>query len=58
MTRTFVNAQNQIVATGTIQPQLIDLILADGTRFFSTRSDGYILNFLQSLNITKIVKGI
>lgn len=47
----FVNASGEVIATGTIKLNFIDLHLADGTRFYSTRSDGFALEFLQSLNI-------
>jgi hypothetical protein len=55
--RVFIDTEGKIVAKGTISPQLIDLLLADGTRFFSTRSEGFEINFIKSLNISKIVKG-
>ena len=32
--RVFIDTEGKIVAKGTISPQLIDLLLADGTRFF------------------------
>jgi hypothetical protein len=57
-TQTFANTKGEIVATGTIKPNLIDLVLSDGTRFFSTRSDNYSLDVLRNLNISKIVKDI
>lgn len=57
-TKTFADINGKIVATGSISPNLIDLILADGTRFFSTRSDNYSIQVLQNLNIAKIVNGI
>lgn len=57
-TQTFANINGEIVATGTINPNLIDLVLSDGTRFFSTRSDNYTLDVLKNLNISKIVKEI
>jgi len=53
---TFVDTDNNVVARGVIKPNFIDLHLADGTRFYSTRSDGYALEFLQSLNINKAVQ--
>jgi hypothetical protein len=56
--QTFANTKGEIVATGTIKPNLIDLVLSDGTRFFSTRSDNYSLDVLRNLNISKIVKDI
>ena len=55
--RVFIDTEGKIVAKGTISPQLIDLLLTDGTRFFSTRSEGFEINFIKSLNIAKIVKG-
>jgi hypothetical protein len=57
-TQTFANTKGEIVATGIIKPNLIDLVLSDGTRFFSTRSDNYSLDVLRNLNISKIVKEI
>jgi hypothetical protein len=57
-TNTYINTNGNIVATGTISINLIDLVLSDGTRFFSTRSDNYTLDVLKDLNISKIVKGI
>jgi hypothetical protein len=57
-TNTYINTNGNIVATGTISINLIDLVLFDGTRFFSTRSDNYTLDVLKDLNISKIVKGI
>ena len=57
-TNTYINTNGNIVATGTISVNLIDLVLSDGTRFFSTRSDNYTLDVLKDLNISKIVKGL
>jgi len=57
-TNTYINTNGNIVATGTISINLIDLVLSDGTRFFSTRSDNYTIDVLKDLNISKIVKGI
>ena len=57
-TNTYIDTNGKIVATGTISINLIDLVLSDGTRFFSTRSDNYTLDVLKDLNISKIVKGI
>jgi hypothetical protein len=57
-TNTYINTNGNIVATGTISINLIDLVLSDGTRFFSTRSDNYTLDVLKDLNISKIVKGL
>lgn len=53
---TFVDANNKVVARGVIKEQLIDLLLNDGTRLFSTRSDGYALDALRNLQIVKVVK--
>lgn len=55
---TYIDTNGNIVATGTISINLIDLVLSDGTRFFSTRSDNYTLDVLKNLNINKIVKGL
>jgi hypothetical protein len=49
--QTFVNDQNEIVATGRIAPSYIDLILADGTRYYSTFS----IDALKDLDI-KVAK--
>jgi hypothetical protein len=56
--QTYIDTNGNIVATGTISINLIDLVLSDGTRFFSTRSDNYTLVVLKNLNINKIVKGL
>ena len=56
--QTYIDTNGNIVATGTISVNYIDLVLSDGTRFFSTRSDNYSLDVLRNLNISKIVKGI
>lgn len=55
---TYTDTNGNIVATGTISVNFIDLVLSDGTRFFSTRSDNYTLDVLKNLNISKIVKGL
>jgi hypothetical protein len=55
---TYIDTNGNIVATGTISINFIDLVLSDGTRFFSTRSDNYTLDVLKNLNISKIVKGL
>jgi hypothetical protein len=55
---TYIDTNGNIVATGTISISFIDLVLSDGTRFFSTRSDNYTLDVLKNLNISKIVKGL
>ena len=54
---TFVGADGKVIARGVIKPQYIDLRLADGSRIFSTKSDGYTLELLQSLEIKNIIKG-
>jgi hypothetical protein len=53
---TYVSQDNQVIARGTIKPQLIDIVFNDGTRYFSTKSDGYTLDFLKNLQIAKVVK--
>jgi hypothetical protein len=55
---TYIDTNGNIVATGTISINQIDLVLSNGTRFFSTRSDNYTLDVLKNLNINKIVKGL
>lgn len=57
-TNTYIDTNGNIVATGTISVNQIDLVLSNGTRFFSTRSDNYTLDVLKNLNISKIVKGL
>jgi hypothetical protein len=57
-TNTYIDTNGKIVATGTISINLVDLVLSDGTRFFSTSSDNYTLDVLKNLNINKIVKGL
>lgn len=57
-TNTYIDTNGNIVATGTISVNQIDLVLSNGTRFFSTRSDNYTLAVLKNLNISKIVKGL
>ena len=57
-TNTYIDTNGSIVATGTISINQIDLVLSNGTRFFSTRSDNYTLDVLKNLNINKIVKGL
>jgi len=54
----YIDTNGNIVATGTISINQIDLVLSNGTRFFSTRSDNYTLDVLKNLNINKIVKGL
>ena len=48
---TFVNDRGEIVARGRISPTLIDLILNDGTRYYSTSS--VTLQIIKSLGIDK-----
>jgi hypothetical protein len=55
---TFADINGNIVAKGVISPQFVDLVLSNGTRFYSTRSDDYTINAIKNLNIAKIVKGI
>ena len=50
----FVDKINRVIARGTIDEQRIDLILADGTRYFATKSDNYNINFLRNLQIVKV----
>ena len=57
-TQTFADINGNIVAKGVISTNLVDILLSDGTRFFSTRSDNYTINALQNLNIAKVVNGI
>ena len=54
--QTFVDAKGNIVARGRITEIAIDLLLNDGTRFYSTKSDNYSLDFLKNLQIAKVVK--
>jgi hypothetical protein len=49
--QTFVNSDNQVVATGRITPSYIDLILKDGSRYYSTFS----FNAIKDLDI-KVAK--
>ena len=49
-TSTFVNDKNEIVATGRITESFIDLILNDGTRYYST----FTLDALKKLDIKKV----
>jgi hypothetical protein len=34
--QTFVDSNNQVIATGRITPSYIDLLFSDGTRYYST----------------------
>lgn len=54
--QTFVNANGKIVARGRITEIAIDLLLNDGTRFYSTKSDNYTFDFIKKLDIVKAVK--
>ena len=56
--RVFIDTEGKIVAKGTISPQLIDLLLADGTRFFSTRSEGFEINSVSYTHLTLPTKRI
>jgi len=48
--QTYANDKGEIVATGRITPTYIDLILNDGTRYYSTFS----IDFIKKLNISKV----
>jgi hypothetical protein len=52
--KTYLDANNNVVARGTIDEQRIDLIFNDGTRYFATKSDNYDINFLRNLQIAKV----
>jgi hypothetical protein len=52
----FIDTKGNIVARGWISELCIDLTLVDGSRFYSTRSDGFAINFIKSLNIVKVEK--
>jgi hypothetical protein len=54
--QTFIDAKGNIVARGRITEIAIDLLLNDGTRFYSTKSDNYTLDFIKQLDIVKVVK--
>jgi hypothetical protein len=54
--QTFINAKGNIVARGRITEIAIDLLLNDGTRFYSTKSDNYTLDFIKQLDIVKVTK--
>ena len=55
MAKIFVNSQNKVVARGEITELFIDLILNDGSRYYSTQSDNYTtLNLIRSLDIVKV----
>lgn len=51
--QTFVNDRGEIVATGRITPSYIDLILNDGSRYYST----FTLDLFKDLDI-KAVKNV
>jgi hypothetical protein len=51
---TYLDQNGSVIATGTIKEQFIDLLLNDGTRFYSTRSDNYTFDFLKSLQIKAV----
>jgi hypothetical protein len=54
--QTFINSNGNIVARGRITEIAIDLLLNDGTRFYSTKSDNYTFDFIKNLDIVKVVK--
>jgi hypothetical protein len=54
--QTFIDAKGNIVARGRITEIAIDLLLNDGTRFYSTKSDNYALDFIKKLDIVKVAK--
>jgi len=54
--QTFIDAKGNIVARGRITEIAIDLLLNDGTRFYSTKSDNYTLDFIKKLDIVKVAK--
>jgi len=54
--QTFIDAKGNIVARGRITEIAIDLLLNDGTRFYSTKSDNYTLDFIKKLDIVKVNK--
>ncbi|CAB4179400.1 hypothetical protein UFOVP1033_110 [uncultured Caudovirales phage] len=54
--QTFIDANGKIVARGRITEIAIDLLLNDGTRFYSTKSDNYTLDFIKKLDIVKVAK--
>jgi predicted Fe-Mo cluster-binding NifX family protein len=54
--QTFIDAKGNIVARGRITEIAIDLLLNDGTRFYSTKSDNYTLDFIKQLDIVKVTK--
>jgi hypothetical protein len=54
--QTFIDAKGNIVARGRITEIAIDLLLNDGTRFYSTKSDNYTLDFIKQLDIVKVNK--
>ena len=54
--QTFIDSNGNIVARGRITEIAIDLLLNDGTRFYSTKSDNYTLDFIKQLDIVKVTK--
>jgi hypothetical protein len=54
--QTFVDRNGKVIARGRITEIAIDLLLNDGTRFYSTKSDNYTLDFIKKLDIVKVVK--
>jgi|TARA_R110000868_G_scaffold194209_2_gene439579 hypothetical protein len=54
--QTFVDRNGKVIARGRITEIAIDLLLNDGTRFYSTKSDNYTLDFIKKLDIVKVAK--
>ena len=48
--RTFIDKDGNKVV-GTITTTLIDLFLSDGSRIYSTSSDGYTIKLIESLEL-------
>ena len=53
--KTFVDKNGKVIAKGVITELLIDLVLNDGSRFYSTRSDNYTIDALKQLKIEKAI---
>ena len=53
--KTFVDKNGKVIAKGVITELLIDLVLNDGSRFYSTRSDNYSIDALKQLKIEKAI---
>lgn len=54
--QTFIDSSGKVIARGRITEIAIDLVLNDGTRFYSTKSDNYTLDFIKKLDIVKVAK--